>query len=122
MDELYQAEWCPHSRRVRQRFTELGVSYIARQIPAEPADREELRRKTGSDEIPALVLENGNVINEGADEIIAHLDRQYRERADAEHHRERADAEHHRERPDAEHHRERPERLSGQREAGGIDC
>ena len=90
MDELYQAEWCPHSRRVREKFTELGVSFIARQVPAEPADREELRRKTGSDEIPALVLEDGTVMNESDDQIIAHLDRRYSERADAERHRERA--------------------------------
>jgi glutathione S-transferase len=90
MDELYQAEWCPHSRRVRQRLTELGVSFIARQVPADPADREELRRKTGDDEIPALVLEDGRVVNESADEIIAHLDAQFRERADADEHRDRA--------------------------------
>jgi glutathione S-transferase len=90
MDELYQAEWCPHSQRVRERLTELGVSFIARQVPAEPADREELRRKTGSDEIPALVLEDGTVINESDVEIIAHLDRRFSERADAERHRERA--------------------------------
>jgi len=90
MDELYQAEWCPHSQHVREKFTELGVSFIARQVPAEPADREELRRKTGSDEIPALVLEDGTVINESDDQIIAHLDRRYSERADAERHRERA--------------------------------
>jgi glutathione S-transferase len=91
MDELYQAEWCPHSHRVRQRFTELGVSFVARPVPAERADREELRRKTGSDEIPALVLEDGTAINTDADEIIAYLDRQYGERTDAEVHRERAD-------------------------------
>jgi glutathione S-transferase len=92
MDELYQAEWCPHSQRVRQRFTELGVSFIARPVPAEPGDREELRRKTGSDEIPALVLEDGGVINEDADAIIAYLDRTYSDRADAEEHRARAGA------------------------------
>jgi glutathione S-transferase len=93
MDELYQAEWCPHSRRVRQRFTELGVSFVARQVPAEPADREELRRKTGSDEIPALVAEDGTVVNEDADRIIHYLDQRYSERADADEHGERA-AEH----------------------------
>ena len=91
MDELYQAEWCPYSSRVRQRFTELGVSFVARPVPAERADREELRRKTGSDEIPALLLEDGRVINGDADEIIAYLDQRYSERADAEQHRERAD-------------------------------
>jgi glutathione S-transferase len=90
VDELYQAEWCPHSHRVRQRFTELGVSYVARQVPAEPGDREELRRKTGSDEIPALVLEDGSVINDSAEEIIEVLDRRYSERADADQHRSRS--------------------------------
>jgi glutathione S-transferase len=90
MDELYQAEWCPHSRRVRQRFTELGLSFVARQVPADPDDREELRRKTGSDEIPALVAEDGTVVNEDADRIIDYLDRRHAERADAEDHRQRA--------------------------------
>lgn len=91
MDELYQTEWCPHSSRVRQRFTELGVSFIARPVPAEPADRDELRRKTGDDVIPALVLEDGTAISGDADEIIAHLDRHYSDRADAVEHRERAE-------------------------------
>jgi glutathione S-transferase len=92
MDELYQAEWCPHSRRVRQRFTELGVSFVARQVPAEPVDREELRRKTGQEEIPVLVLEDGEVIS-GDDAILRHLEHRYNDRADAGEHRERA-AEH----------------------------
>jgi|ERR671923_2093158 glutaredoxin len=90
MIELYQAEWCPHSSRVRQRFTELGVSFFARQVPAEPADREEMRRKTGSDEIPALLLEDGTAITGDADALIAHLDREFSERSDAGAHRARA--------------------------------
>jgi glutathione S-transferase len=89
MDELYQAEWCPHSRRVRQRYTELGVSFIARQVPAEPADREELRRKTGSEEIPALLAEDGTVVAGDADELLDYLDRRYSERTDAGDHRAR---------------------------------
>jgi glutathione S-transferase len=89
--ELYQAEWCPHSSRVRQRLTELGVSFVARQVPAERVDREELRRKTGSEEIPTILLEDGTAISE-PDEIIEYLEANYRERADAEEHRERAEA------------------------------
>ena len=27
MYELWQTEWCPASRRVRQRLTELGIDY-----------------------------------------------------------------------------------------------
>jgi glutathione S-transferase len=91
MDELYQAEWCPHSRRVRQRFTELGVSFVARPVPAERTDREELRRKTGSDQIPALLLEDGTAVNGDADEIIAYLDQRYSERTDAQQHRDLAE-------------------------------
>jgi glutathione S-transferase len=89
MDQLYQAEWCPHSSRVRQRFTELGVSFIARPVPAERVDREEMRRKTGTDEIPARLLEDGTAVT-GVEAIIAHLDAQFGERADSVAHRERA--------------------------------
>ncbi len=31
--ELWQTEWCPASRRVRQRLTELGLSYTIHQVP-----------------------------------------------------------------------------------------
>jgi glutathione S-transferase len=89
--ELYQAEWCPHSSRVRQRLTELGVSFIARQVPADRSDREELRRKTGSEEIPTLLLEDGAALSD-PDEIIEYLEANHHERADAEEHRERAEA------------------------------
>ena len=99
MVELYQAEWCPHSRRVRQRLTELGVPFVARPVPADPADREEMRRKTGSDEIPALLLEDGTAVTGETERIVAYLDERYSERADADEHRRR----------DEEHARSRPE-------------
>ena len=31
--ELWQTEWCPASHRVRQRLTELGLTYTTRQVP-----------------------------------------------------------------------------------------
>ena len=49
MLELYQAEWCPNSSRVRERFTELGFSFIARQVPADPGDREHHERASRRD-------------------------------------------------------------------------
>ncbi len=91
MVTLYQAEWCPHSRRVRQRFTELGVTFAAVPVPAERAEREEMRRKTGTDEIPALLLEDGTAVAGEADDIIAFLDANYTERADAAEHRRQAE-------------------------------
>jgi glutathione S-transferase len=86
---LYQAEWCPHSHRVRQRLTELGLDFMARQVPAEPEERDELRDAAGTDEIPTLISEDGTALT-GEDDILEHLDRRYRERPDAEQHREKA--------------------------------
>ncbi len=90
MIELYQAEWCPYSSRVRQRLTELGLSFVAHQVPADPADREELRRIAGSDEIPALV-DDGEAIPGDADALVAYLDRTYPEPAGAAEHRRQAE-------------------------------
>jgi glutathione S-transferase len=86
--ELYQAEWCPHSHRIRQRLTELGLDYTTRQVPADPDDRHELERVAGTNEIPVLVLEDGFPVC-GDDEIIEYLDR-YPEREDADEHRAKA--------------------------------
>ena len=86
---LYQAEWCPHSTRVRQRLTELGVDFLARQVPAEPEDREDMRRAIGTDEIPVLVTDDGEKL-EGEEAIIRHLDEHYEERSDAARHREKS--------------------------------
>jgi glutathione S-transferase len=52
--ELWQTDWCPASRRVRQRLTELGIDYITRQVPVDKVDRTMLRAHTGTDTIPVL--------------------------------------------------------------------
>lgn len=86
--ELYQAEWCPYSHRVRQRLTELGLDFVARQVPADPANREEMRRAVGTDAIPVLVADEGSVLR-GIDEILPYL-AQLPERDDAPRHRAKA--------------------------------
>lgn len=70
--ELWQAEWCPSSQRVRQRLTELGLCFLARQVPAEREDRDELMALTGSRTIPVLVDQGEAIAGEEA--ILAHLD------------------------------------------------
>jgi glutathione S-transferase len=55
MYELWQTEWCPASRRVRQRLTELGIDYITRQVPVDKDDRTLLLERTGTGTIPVLV-------------------------------------------------------------------
>jgi glutathione S-transferase len=89
MIELYQAEWCPHSHRVRQRLTELGLDYIARQVAPDPGDREELGRVSGERSIPTLVFDDGTVVS-GEDGILAALDQRFTEPYAAERHREKA--------------------------------
>jgi glutaredoxin len=93
MIEVWQAEWCPHSHRVRQRLTELGVPFVARQVEAEPADRAALREATGQDEIPAVVLEDARVLSGPDEAILARLDERYDEPPEAAAHRRMA-AEH----------------------------
>jgi glutaredoxin len=90
---VYQAEWCPYSRRVREAMTELGLSFVSVPVPADPADREEMRRKTGTDEIPAVLFDGGEVLSGDAEEVCAALRDRFSERADADEHRRRfADA------------------------------
>ena len=86
--ELYQAEWCPHSHAVRQRLTELGLDFTARQVPADPDERQEMRARVGTSSIPVLVPDGGEPVC-GEDDILEYLD-QFEERSDAEAHREKA--------------------------------
>ena len=71
--ELWQAEWCPASRRVRQRLTELGVDYVIRQVPVERDEREVLRAATGEDVVPALTGAGERPLL-GEEEILRWLD------------------------------------------------
>ena len=89
MLELWQTEWCPASRRIRQRLTELGLDYITRQVPIEKAWREALREATSTGTIPNLVDEHGAVLV-GEDEIRRYLDSEIGEPAGAEAHRLKA--------------------------------
>ena len=69
---LYQAEWCPFSSAVREALTELGLSFTARQVEPWPEQRQELRSIAGTDQIPVLRTEDGDVYR-GTRAIFAHL-------------------------------------------------
>jgi glutaredoxin len=89
MLELFQTEWCPASKRVRQRLTELSVDYVIRQVPVEREERTVLRAATGSDAVPALRLENGSAIV-GEERIIAFLGEHFVEPLEADAQRQKA--------------------------------
>jgi glutaredoxin 3 len=90
MYELWQTEWCPASRRVRQRLTELGIDYIARQVPVDKDDRTLLRERTGTDTIPVLV-EPGEAPLVGEATILAFLENYEAVPAEARAHRLKAE-------------------------------
>ena len=81
MLELWQAEWCPYSHRVRLRLTELRLDWIARTVPLGKTERDAMEAATGLRSIPTLV--DGDVVVHGADAIIAYLDERNPEPSDA---------------------------------------
>ena len=89
MLELYQAEWCPDSRRVRMRLTELGVDFVARHVEPESENRTAMREATGLDSIPVLVTEDGKAIGD-VHAILAWLGEHYEETPATGRHREQA--------------------------------
>ena len=89
MLELYQTEWCPASRRVRERLTELGLDCVVHQVPVEREKRTALLEATGADTIPALLPEGGTAVV-GEDAIEAYLDKRFDEPAEAQAHRLKA--------------------------------
>ena len=69
---LYQAEWCPFSSAVREALTELGIAFTARPVEPWPEQRQELRELAGTDQIPVLQAEDGQLYR-GTRAIFAHL-------------------------------------------------
>jgi glutathione S-transferase len=89
MLQLFQAEWCPSSHRVRQRLTELGVDFVARQVQVERWDRDALLAATGVSSIPVLVTEDGWTVA-GEDSIHEYLDCRFEETPETLAHRRKA--------------------------------
>jgi predicted GNAT family acetyltransferase/glutaredoxin len=69
---LYQAEWCPFSSAVREVLTELGIDFVSRQVEPWPKERNELLAVAGTDQIPVLRAEDGELYR-GTRAIFAHL-------------------------------------------------
>lgn len=77
MMKLYQVEWCPYCARVRSKMTELCLTYINVNVPRDKAKRTELVEIAGKPGVPTLVTEDGRVIADDDDEIIAYLEERY---------------------------------------------
>jgi glutaredoxin len=90
MIKVYQAEWCPHSHKIRQRLTELGLPYIAMPVSTIPEKRTELMQVSGQNAIPVVVLDDGIVLKGKYKHILSELNSRFAESAGAEAHRQKA--------------------------------
>lgn len=87
MLELYQSESCPHSEDVREKLSELGLSYVIHN-PRLPGDQggdetneqtlKQLQEFGGQDAIPYLVDTARREALYDSDDIVAYLDEHYR--------------------------------------------
>jgi glutathione S-transferase len=83
MLELYQAEGCGYSAKVRETLTDLGVSYVMhnpRSAAGETRNEQihnQLRTLGGEDQIPFLVDNRRGVTMCESDDIIAYLEEYY---------------------------------------------
>ena len=80
MIQLYQAEWCPFSHRVRAKLTELGVPYQAINVAAEGQERIEVEELTSSTAIPVLV--DGEKVVSDSSQIVTYLEAKYTSETD----------------------------------------
>jgi len=78
MLKLYQTEWCPYCARVRAKIAELGAECEIVDVPRDKASRTELIRISGQAGVPTLVTEDGLIIADDDDAIIAYLEKNHR--------------------------------------------
>ena len=74
--EVYQFEGCPFCSKVRQKMTDLGLDFIARQV--DPNDRSRVEEVSGQTNVPVLVDTNTDTTMPESDDIVDYLDEKYR--------------------------------------------
>jgi glutathione S-transferase len=83
MLELYQAEDCPYSAKVRETMQELGVSYVVHNPRSHDGEvkneqtYDRLRTVGGEDQIPCLVDSGRRAVVYESDDIVEYLRTHY---------------------------------------------
>ena len=77
MMKLYQFETCPYCARVRARMSDLELTYINVNVPRDRMRRKEVLEVSGQTGVPTLVTEEGQVIADDDNAIIAYLEEKY---------------------------------------------
>ncbi|MDA8343950.1 MAG: glutathione S-transferase N-terminal domain-containing protein [Thermaerobacter sp.] len=72
---LYQFEGCPYCQMVRQKLSDMEMTYISVCVPRDRSQRETVVRVSGQPSVPVLV--DGDVVLSDEQDIIAYLERTY---------------------------------------------
>lgn len=75
MLEVYQFEGCPYCSKVRQKMTDLGIDFIARQV--DPHDRSRVKEVSGQTNVPVLKDPNTDTVMPESDDIVDYLEENY---------------------------------------------
>lgn len=75
MMRLYQFEGCPYCAMVRQKLSDLLLTYISVSVPRDRSLRKEVMEVSGQPYVPVLV--DGDVVLSDEEEILAYLDAKY---------------------------------------------
>lgn len=75
MMKLYQFESCPYCQQVRQRMSDLELTYINVNVPRNKGDRHEVHQVSGQWTVPVLVDED--VVLDDEEKILPYLDQKY---------------------------------------------
>jgi glutaredoxin len=75
MMKLYQFESCPYCKQVREKLSELQITYININVPRDKSQREEVERVSGQRAVPVLV--DGDTVIDDEEKILPYLSQKY---------------------------------------------
>lgn len=73
--KLYQFEACPYCRQVREKLSDLLITYVAVNVPRDRSQRHEVLEVSGQSSVPVLV--DGDVVLDDEDKILPYLETKY---------------------------------------------
>lgn len=77
--KLYKADWCPYCARVLRKLNEVKLDCELVEVPRSRSQREELFEVSGQNGVPTLVCDDGTIIADDDDAIIAYLEKRAKE-------------------------------------------
>lgn len=79
MMKLYQFESCPYCKLVREKLSDLQITYVNVNVPRDRSQRHEVLEVSGQPSVPVLV--DGDVVLDDEEKILPYLDEKYGHKA-----------------------------------------